>query len=141
MEHRICTKCDVSKDETFFTRRKTHRPGKLVSVCTPCKVAYNSQYRKENSEKVANIERKSKFKKQYGITLEDYNEMLVKQNGTCAICKTDTPNCRTKFFAVDHCHTTGKVRGLLCSSCNRGLGLFKDNVCSLLKAIDYLKGD
>ena len=141
MEKRICKKCNELKDETFFTRRKTHRPGKLVSICTPCKVQYNKNKRLENPEKIADIERRSKFKRQYGITLEIYYEMLSKQNNKCAICKTDTPNKRTKFFAVDHCHTSGVVRGLLCSSCNRGLGLFKDSSELLEQAMQYLKGD
>jgi hypothetical protein len=141
MEQRICSKCNTLKDETFFTRRKTHRVGKLVSVCTPCKVEYNRTRRIENPQNVASIERRSKFKNIYGITLEKYYEMLASQDNKCAICKADTPNKRTKFFAIDHCHTTGKVRGLLCSSCNRGLGLFKDSTDSLSKAIEYLKGD
>lgn len=139
MKSIICSKCKVEKEEQSFAKRKTPNGEKRVSICISCCVEYNKQRRKEHPEKIANIERKYKFKKQYGISLDDYYEMLDKQNGTCAICKTDVPNKRTKFFAVDHCHTTGKVRGLLCSSCNRGLGLFRDNENLLFSAINYLK--
>lgn len=119
--------------------RRTHRPGKLVSECTPCKVERNRRYRQENRERCLEIERKSKFKRQYGISLEDYDNMLAAQNGGCAICGTTTPSNRTMFFAVDHCHTTGVVRGLLCTKCNRGLGLFNDDTARLRNAVGYLE--
>jgi hypothetical protein len=76
----------------------------------------------------------------------DYDSMLVKQEGKCAICGTSNPvgegntTKRLTFaFAVDHCHATGKVRGLLCNPCNRGIGFLKDDVDLLAKAIKYLK--
>ena len=119
--------------------RKTHRPGKPVSQCTPCRVAYNKAYRAKNKERVLDIERKSKLKMAYGITVEQYNDMLDKQKGKCAICTVKKPGGRTKMFFIDHCHNTGKVRGLLCMRCNTGLGLFLDNPKFLLNAISYLK--
>lgn len=69
----------------------------------------------------------------YGISKLDYNEMFHSQNGMCAICSTSFLKLH-----VDHSHKTGEVRGLLCGSCNRGLGLLKDNTEFLLKAIEYL---
>lgn len=75
--------------------------------------------------------------KGYGITIEYYNQMFVDQNGLCAICGGHNTNGRPLF--VDHCHTTGKVRGLLCSHCNTGIGLLKDNITILQGAIKYLK--
>jgi len=76
--------------------------------------------------------------KQYGITIEEYEAMLESQNGKCAICETET--CPTgKRFAVDHCHDTGKVRGLLCKNCNIGLGMFKDDVKMVKNAFKYLR--
>lgn len=112
----------------------------MVSICTPCKLEYNKQRRKASPEKVAEIERRSKFKHTYGITLEQYYELLQKQNNCCAICNVDKPSERTKYFAVDHCHATGKVRGLLCTKCNRGLGFFNDVPERLQAAVNYLKG-
>lgn len=82
--------------------------------------------------------RKSKLKITYGLTLEDFDILLRNQNYLCAICGTDKPTGKWKRFAVDHCHKTGEVRGLLCNECNRGMGLLKDNALLLRKAADYL---
>lgn len=94
-------------------------------------------------EKHRNSRRNTRLKREYGITLEDYNKMLEDQNGVCSICKKSETSIHEKTnklrnLAVDHCHETGKVRGLLCSKCNRGLGYFKDNVMNLIKAAKYL---
>lgn len=95
----------------------------------------------ENPDKV----RSSNLKK-YNITLEQYNEMLINQNNSCAICGSPDPGVGS--FAVDHDHSCcaerktscGKcIRGLLCSNCNNGLGRFKDNFEILLKAAKYLQ--
>ncbi|AFK13461.1 endonuclease VII [Yersinia phage YpP-G] len=78
----------------------------------------------------------------YGITLDDYEEMLESQKGLCKICGTEgfamNPKVHKIKLVVDHCHTKGNVRGLLCHNCNRALGLLKDNVKSLQAAIEYL---
>lgn len=81
------------------------------------------------------------LQKYYGVTLEWYRDQLSKQNNVCAICKQpETAVIRGKVIAmpVDHDHTTGNARGLLCMKCNRGLGLFRDNKEFLNAAIDYL---
>jgi len=75
------------------------------------------------------------LKRRFGITGKQYRQMYSAQNGTCAICKKKDEHFS---LAVDHCHETGKIRGLLCSQCNRGLGLFRDSKESLKAAIDYL---
>lgn len=70
----------------------------------------------------------------FGLSLEDYNQMINNQQGKCAICGiSDTQLC------VDHDHSTGKVRGLLCHNCNHGIGKFQDDIKLLNKAINYLK--
>lgn len=77
----------------------------------------------------------------YGITLEDYDEMLKAQDGKCAICGCKSEdNGRYGVLYVDHNHNNGKIRGLLCESCNLGLGIFKDDIGILNNAIKYLKG-
>lgn len=84
------------------------------------------------------------LKRNYNITIEFYNELNEKQGGVCAICKTacvymdKDGNQFTRRLAVDHCHETGNIRGLLCSSCNGGLGLFKDDIKLLKNTIKYL---
>ena len=77
--------------------------------------------------------KESFLKRQYGITSQDYAEMYKAQKGCCLICLQ-----YFKVLHIDHCHTSGKVRGLLCGSCNRALGLLKDNTEFLLKGIEYL---
>jgi hypothetical protein len=78
------------------------------------------------------------IRRTYGITLEQYQELLISQNNGCAICgRTEEPDGRR--LAIDHDHQTGDVRGVLCNNCNNGLGSFSDNIEQMLKAIDYLK--
>ena len=91
----------------------------------------------------SNHYQKSRVLKKLGISFDDYLTMLKEQNGVCKICKqpettSNGHSGKIKDLAVDHCHTSGKVRGLLCSSCNSGLGLFKDDVSVLKSAIEYL---
>ena len=82
------------------------------------------------------------LKRTYGIDLNWYNEQYAKQGGVCAICsKPETAIIHGKqvSLAVDHCHETGKVRALLCTTCNRGIGMLKHNRDLLQKAIAYLE--
>ena len=104
------------------------------------KAAYMREYRKEQPDKFKAIDLKKKF----GITLDEYREMLKKQNDVCAICKNpefcvDHRTGKVRSLAVDHDHTTGKARGLLCTNCNTLLGYAKDSIDNLKKAIFYLK--
>lgn len=96
--------------------------------------AYNTAWRLRNQEKQRRNLRKSALARKFGMTLEDYDAMLERQQGACAICGITSD----KTFHVDHCHTTGKIRGLLCSNCNTALGLFKDSIELLDKAKLYL---
>lgn len=99
-------------------------------------VIYSRRWYYKNPDKVRN----AKYKRNYGISLDDYNELFQKQNGLCAICFK--PETRMKYrLHIDHCHGTGKIRGLLCNTCNRALGLFKDNPEVLLRAYKYLDLD
>jgi len=81
------------------------------------------------------------MKRAYGLDFKDYERMLEEQNGVCAICSSPPPNNRKTRLAIDHCHKTGKVRGLLCDKCNRSIGLLKDDVSVLKSAIKYLTKD
>ena len=81
------------------------------------------------------------FRNKYGITVADYDAMLAAQDGGCAICgakESYTKNGKSKRLAVDHCHDTGTVRGLLCVNCNRGLGYLEDSTERLQRAIAYV---
>lgn len=94
------------------------------------KALYQREWRKKNP-----LKSKNNALKKIGFSLPEYEKMLNKQNGGCAICKK-----KDKWFrlAVDHCHGTKKIRGLLCSQCNRGLGIFHDSTDLLKHAIAYL---
>ena len=84
-----------------------------------------------------NRHRSSRLKQRYGIMLEQYDAMLLAQNSCCAICQQHTSKL-DKPLHVDHCHLTGKIRGLLCRKCNLALGNFEDNVDFLRSGIIYL---
>jgi hypothetical protein len=99
---------------------------------------YLRQYRKASPE----LEKARALRADFGISLEKYNQMLEAQIGLCAICKqpeTHKRDGKVKALAVDHHHGTGKIRGLLCSDCNTGIGKLKDDVNVLSNAIDYLR--
>lgn len=102
-------------------------------------------YRAKNRSKINEYKRKyyainkdknrnGRLKQDYGITLQEYNELCKKQSNICPICLM-----KQELLVVDHDHKTGKVRGLLCSSCNKALGFLKDNTGLLERAIGYLK--
>lgn len=90
--------------------------------------------RKKNIKHIKRWWRNYHLKIKYGLTINSFKKLLYKQNGTCALCKTqrDRP-------VVDHNHLSNKVRGILCHKCNAGIGFFEDNVQLLKQAIKYLK--
>jgi hypothetical protein len=98
--------------------------------------AARSRYRKQESYKFNSY--RHQIKSKFGLDSETFDKMLTEQSGRCIICSSQMDGPRDP--CVDHCHSEGHVRGLLCWSCNIGLGHFKDNIASLEKAIDYLKG-
>lgn len=143
-----CSQCQKEKPLSEFFKSKNTKSG-YWGQCKQCCYARGTAYRKankaqiaasrkkwaqENKELRAKLTRKSILKNRYGITLEQYAEMLKRQNGQCKICqqKIEKP-------CVDHCHSTGLVRGILCNGCNVGLGAFKDKPDLLRKAADYLQ--
>lgn len=73
----------------------------------------------------------------YGLTVDQYEQMLIDHENCCAICSAPF-GINPRNVHVDHCHTTGKVRGLLCPDCNRGIGLFRDSIEILTRAVNYL---
>lgn len=102
------------------------------------KLAANRKHRAENREHYKNKE----LFREFGITLAEYQQMLLAQNGVCAICKkpeTGTRRGRPLHLSVDHCHRTNKIRALLCGFCNKGLGKFFDDPALLRKAAVYIE--
>lgn len=121
--------------ENFFWDAK-YAIGSNAENTLAQRAEYMREYRKRRPRNVRNTE----LKKQYGITLDDWEGIHTAQNGVCAICKQAEVDASKRYanLAVDHCHTTGKVRGLLCNNCNRALGLFKDDTIVLAAALKYL---
>jgi hypothetical protein len=141
--------CPCCKQEKgifdFAIRQSGSRIGQPVAHCKICNIEKQKERKKRDPTIYRRVEWPSKLKRMYGITVDDYYEMLALQGGGCAICNTKVPSRRARkyvkveMFFVDHCHSTGKVRGLLCSRCNRGLGYFDDNPNRLEMAAVYLK--
>lgn len=98
------------------------------------RIAYAKEYRQRNLKEVQAKDRARHFINKYGITPEQYEVMLLVQGGTCAVCG-DVPG----HYHVDHCHDTGKVRGLLCRMCNLGIGHLGDDSELLQAGADYLR--
>jgi Autographiviridae endonuclease VII len=97
------------------------------------------RYRARHPERVKIFRRKTFLKWKYGISLETYEALLQAQGEVCAICGNKAIFGIQKWLAVDHSHSTGKIRGLLCTKCNSLLGLADDSVARLETAIAYLK--
>ena len=124
--YHLCSGCDMILPVGEFSCTTTKRGNMRYSG--HCKSCYsNMRITRQYHHKAT--------AKRYGITVDDYNQMLAEQNGACAICKCPPT---TKRLAIDHCHTTGKVRGLLCGPCNVSLGQFRDDPRVLLEAAKYL---
>jgi len=100
----------------------------------------NERCRKDyqkNKERYIERSKVARRKRLFGLTPDDYNNMFDKQQGCCAICGIHQSELKTAL-AIDHCHVTGQVRGLLCGKCNRALGLANDDIGILLTMVDYL---
>ena len=119
--HRECGVCKLVKPLDDMERNASLKHG-YGYRCRPC----------------ASEETRRQRMKKYGISVEEYDALLARQNGTCAICKGPQHNGRQKRMHVDHCHETGLVRGLLCSRCNRGIGFFGHRADWMASAAGYL---
>jgi len=131
---KYCKSCDTTKPiDDFYLRNKTSMV--RHSTCKEC----DKKRVKENHDPV--VYRNAELQRRYGITQQDYEVMIAEQNNQCAICNTTEPGGRHNrgYFVVDHCHTTGKVRKLLCNNCNTALGLVGDNTHILQSMIEYLQ--
>ena len=166
---KICTNCKLEKSLDKFGKHRKNSDG-LNTECKECNatrakkwasdnkvknIARASTWNKQNRERHneisvkwnANNKRKKKdthLKRNFGISLEQYDGIFAAQNGKCAICGNtestlDRRSGEPKMLSVDHDHITGKIRGLLCQRCNLILGLFEDSTSNLIMAIKYLE--
>jgi len=154
---KCCKHCNERKEETEFPKYKLkHDKVGRIGVCKKCYYErakkYIYRWRKKHPEQQNAIlkryrntsqhnkeyYRKRSLQLLYGMTLEQYNKIFDKQNGCCSICGKHQSECN-KALSVDHNHSSNQVRGLLCNYCNRGIGIFNENIQSLNSAIEYLK--
>lgn len=157
---KVCSKCKGDPKSASEFYKDNQKSTGLSSRCKKCSIKTSSK----NREKRGKVNRKQyekeyyqrtkdkhktrqnrflcknpdwnkfdKIRRLYGLTKSEYNKMMENQLGICKICKNKPATC------VDHCHTTKIVRGLLCNSCNSGLGYFTDNITTMNNAIQYIK--
>lgn len=116
----------------------TAKVGRHFSYCPACRTVRRKEDWVKSRDRIAAQNRASHIRK-YGITVNEYNQILEAQNHACAICGSKNGGFKKiRSFAIDHDHLTGKVRGLLCQPCNTGLGLFRDSTEIIGKAMSYL---
>jgi len=145
-----CTKCGKVKLLCEFHKHKNHSKDGLHSWCKSCKsILRNKNYYQSNKIKLA-LKRKQYYKThkqeaknnylllKYNISLKQYNDMFNKQQGCCIVCGRHQSEC-VHTLVVDHCHLTGKIRGLLCNRCNLVIGFIKDNSKLAIAIANYLK--
>jgi hypothetical protein len=130
---KICNICNIEKDLTEFYKHPSCKDGYRLQ-CKDCHNAMHTQRYTANPDVLADL----RYKAKYNITIEDYNDMFIEQGGRCAICGKHQKDLKNKL-AVDHCHGTKKVRGLLCLNCNTALGNFRDRLDLLENAMKYLE--
>jgi hypothetical protein len=133
-EWRVCKDCGESKLASEFYKP---RPDNMRRTCKRCQNERRVANRRANPEAASATARRSKLRRVYGISPEEYDAILVAQRGVCAICAR--PNDDGRRLHVDHCHDSGKVRGLLCHLCNRALGAFGDDPDRVERAVEYLR--
>lgn len=157
-EGKTCSTCNRYMPLDAYFKRAKAADGLMYRCKDCCRDAYNKRYADDpnfrerrakhhrehydaNAEKIRNRRRRNLSK--YGMTMEQFEVLNLSQNGLCAICGEppykDQEDPRKKRLSVDHNHETGLVRGLLCDSCNIGIGMFRDSPERLQSAIDYLK--
>lgn len=161
-----CARCKEIKPSADFRVTVGRGKSRYDSYCRDCNNAYARDFRakdvasyraKANAYYQANAEKKKELarqwragpgsgrhkshvlKKMYGISLEEYEALLDSQDGVCAICQ-EPPSGKNRFLSVDHDHDTGRIRGLLCTRCNVGLGALHDSAEILRTALMYLEG-
>lgn len=135
---KLCYGCLIVLPMDEFYEQKTAKGTPyLASKCKECwKVGRRraqKRYTRKHREKVRAVARNAHYKRNYGLTAEAIDRQSQAQNGRCAICDVSAP------LVVDHDHATNRVRGLICRTCNSGLGHFKDDIAALRSAILYLE--
>lgn len=149
MNLKKCSCCKLEKEVINFYKLARSKDG-YDHWCKPCYKEKHAKYYKDNKESYSLVAKRSKTKnkekikiasrlyhirKKYNIDEQEFYNMYHAQNGLCGICKV------VEATAIDHCHKTNRVRGLLCKNCNTGIGFLKEDIEIMTNAIQYLQGD
>lgn len=129
---KTCSRCKIEKSVEDF-----HRGRNKDGRSSNCKACDKARLSTPEMAKKRRLHSWRACLRKFGITEDDYNEMFERQMGLCAICHKPEVDIK---LAVDHCHETGKVRGLLCKRCNMAIGLLGDDPDTIISAALYLKG-
>ncbi|WP_113701922.1 endonuclease VII domain-containing protein [Nonomuraea lactucae] len=141
---KLCPGCEQVKPLTAFGIRRG-RGGQRIPRCRDCMNAAKRAWYQRNREVVADYQRKYEKRtgrraslKKYGLRPQDFDALVEAQNGVCAACNEPQAQ-HASYLDVDHCHKTGRVRGLLCRRCNKTIGLAKEDPLLLLGLAAYLR--
>lgn len=143
-----CNKCGLELSIDNFYKRNVLK-NYYQSRCKTCFMKINNEYKKNNKEKIQEIKKREylknkkrytnyNLKRSYNISIEDYNNMLLKQDNKCYICEKHSDDC-FNGLVVDHNHKTNSVRKLICGQCNSVLGMSFENIFILNNVIKYIK--
>lgn len=146
MKFKKCTRCGEEKPiSNFYVERRYKGKPYYNARCKPCacEVAKEWRIRKYGSNERGH--RALWLKHKYNLDIDEYDRKIDEQGGICPICKrspeSHPKSTRYKFFPVDHCHRTGKIRGIICHDCNLAIGLLQEDVDRIGRIVSYLRGD
>lgn len=136
-----CPRCTQLKLVSEFQKNRSAKDG-LQYHCRVCRKEIDARPEKRAQDRARYHQTETRWKDRhiqniYGISLNEYHQLLESQKGVCAICKSVCSSGRR--LAIDHCHKTNRIRGLLCGHCNQSLGKFKEDITILKQAILYLE--
>lgn len=130
-----CKRCNINKPLSEYYKTTDRKSGRKT-ICKEC--IKKDPLTDKRKAVMREYGKQYHLKTKYNLTLEDYNAKLIEQHHKCAICGIDEKETPKGKLFVDHCHSTNKIRGLLCNNCNTGIGFLKDSITTLSKAITYL---
>lgn len=127
-QFRVCPDCQTNTDDWSVS----------ASYCRPCNTERARAWALANPDRARRNSRDAQYKRKYGISLDEYETLAALQDFKCRLCEQENPE---RLLVVDHCHSTGAVRGLLCDKCNVSIGRLGDTIESIEKVLAYMKGE
>lgn len=139
METKVCNKCHQTKAVTEYHKSTANKGGRKP-VCKQCASKRKQDWYQGNKDTSDRKARTYAIRRDYGITKETYDILMAQAGTHCKICYNRYTEGNSKFGkTLDHCHTTGNIRGVICQACNKALGKVRDNPETLSNLINYLK--